>query len=203
MEIQLQELIEKIKKDGIESANDDAVRVKAAAGAEAKRIVDEAKKQAENIIAEAKVEAGRSEKAGLAAVEQASRNLILSFKTEIEALLGKIVSKDTAKLYNDDVLKAVIPEIVKGWAAGKGAVDVILGESELKSLGDWAKSALSEEISKGVELKTGKNIGGGFRIGEKDGSAYYDFSGVAVAAALAEYLNPRLAELLKDSAKGI
>jgi V/A-type H+-transporting ATPase subunit E len=202
MDIEIKKLIEQIKKDGIASANEDAARVKTAAEADAKRIVDEAKKQAESIISGAKVDAERSEKASVAAVEQASRNLILAFKTEIESLLGRIVSKDTSRAYNDDVLKAVIPEVVRGWSAGKGNVNVILGDAQLKSLEDWAKGALSAEIGKGVELKAGKNVGGGFRIGEKDGSAYYDFSATAVADALSEYLNPRLAEILKNAARG-
>lgn len=203
MDIQLQELIDKIKRDGIETAGADAERVKAEARDEAKKIVESARKEAESIIANGKADAERSEKASVAAVEQAVRNLVLSFKTEVEALLGKIVSKETSKTYNDDILKQVIPEVVKGWLANKGAVNVILDETELKSLSDWSKSALSAEIGKGVEFKLGKNLGHGFRIAEKDGSAYYDFSASAVADALAEYVNPKLAEILKTSAKGI
>ncbi|MDR3325476.1 MAG: V-type ATP synthase subunit E [Spirochaetaceae bacterium] len=203
MDIQLQELIEKIKKEGIESANDAALKIKSDAEAEAKGIVDAAKKEADAAAAKGKVDAERFEKAGVAAVEQASRNLVLAFKSEIEGLLGKIVSKEIAKTYNDDVLKAVIPEVIKGWLAGKGAVDVILDEARLSSLKSWSASALAAEIAAGVELKAGRSVGGGFRIGEKDGSAYYDFSASAVAEALADYLNPQLAEILKESAKGL
>jgi V/A-type H+-transporting ATPase subunit E len=202
MDIQLQELIEKIKKEGIESANDDALKIKNAAEAEAKRIVEAAKKEADAAAAKGKLDAERFEKAGIAAVEQASRNLVLAFKSEIEGLLGKVVSKEVAKTYDDDVLKAVIPEVVKGWLAGKGAVDLILDETRLSALKSWCVSALSAEIAQGVELKAGRNVGAGFRIGEKDGSAYYDFSASAVAGALADYLNPQLAGILKEGAKG-
>jgi V/A-type H+-transporting ATPase subunit E len=201
MDIQLQELIDKIKREGIETAGADAARIKAEAENEAKKIVEAARKEAESIISKGKADAERSEKASVAAVEQAVRNLVLSFKTEVEALLGKIVSRETSKTYNDDILKQVIPEVVRGWLANKGPVNVILDESELKSLGDWSKSALAAEISKGVEVKLGK--GRGFKIEEKDGSAYYDFSASAVADALADYVNPKLAEILKTSAKGI
>ncbi|MDR3302143.1 MAG: V-type ATP synthase subunit E [Spirochaetaceae bacterium] len=203
MDIQLQELIEKIKKEGIESANDEALKIKGAAEAEAKRTVEAARKEAEAVVAKGKADAERFEKAGVAAVEQASRNLVLAFKSEIEGLLGKIISKEVAKTYNNDVLKAVIPEVVKGWLDGKGAVDLILDEARLSTLRSWSTSALAAEIAKGVELKVGRNVGAGFRIGEKDGSAYYDFSASAVAGALADYLNPQLAEILKNGAKGL
>jgi len=50
MDIQLQELIDKIKKDGIESASADAARIRAEAEAEAKRIIAAAKKEAEILV---------------------------------------------------------------------------------------------------------------------------------------------------------
>jgi V/A-type H+-transporting ATPase subunit E len=203
MDIQLQELIEKIKKDGIETASEEAARIKSAAEAEAKRIVDAAHKEAASISAKGKEDAERDKKAGIAAVEQASRNLILAFKTEIEGLLSKIIARETAKAYDSDVLKTAIAEVVKIWAKDAGGVNVILGESQIKTLEAWSKSALSAEIGKGVELKAGKNIAGGFHIGEKDGSAYYDFSAEAVAELFASYVNPRIAETLKSVAKGM
>ena len=48
MEVQLQELIDKIKKDGIESASEEAVRIKRAAEADAARIISAAQKEAED-----------------------------------------------------------------------------------------------------------------------------------------------------------
>ncbi|MDR2143926.1 MAG: V-type ATP synthase subunit E, partial [Treponema sp.] len=74
MDIQLHELIEKIKQDGIKAASEEAILLKTQAEAEAKRIVEAAKKEAETILARAKADAERGEKAGIAAVGQASRN---------------------------------------------------------------------------------------------------------------------------------
>jgi V/A-type H+-transporting ATPase subunit E len=203
MDIQLQELIEKIKKDGIESASAEAARVKDNAQDEAKRIVEAARKEAGTIIASGKADAERSEKAGNAALEQASRNLILSFKAEIQAIVDKIVAKDTAAQFNEDTLKALIPDVVRGLSSGKESVYVIVSESQRASLDAWAKGALSAEIAKGLEVKAAKNLSSGFRIAEKDGSAYYDFSAASVADALTSYLNPRLAEIVRTGAKGI
>ena len=57
MEIQLQELIDKIKKDGIESASKDAARLKQEAEGEAKRILEAARKEAADIVARGKQDA--------------------------------------------------------------------------------------------------------------------------------------------------
>jgi V/A-type H+-transporting ATPase subunit E len=202
MEIQLQELIDKIKREGIESASGEAARLKAQAEEEARRIVDAAHKEAETITARAKADAERSEQAGIAAVGQASRNVVLSFKTEIQGILDKIVAQETASALNDEVLKAVLPEILKGWA-GKDALDLILTEAQLKKLSAYFTDKLAAELKKGLELKADRGLTAGFRIVNKDGSAYYDFSAESVAELLSAYLNPRLAETLKDAAKGL
>jgi V/A-type H+-transporting ATPase subunit E len=205
MDIQLQELIDKIKRDGIESASEEASRLKSQAEGEAKHIVEAARREAEAIIAKGKADAERSEKAGIAALEQASRNLVLAFKTEIETLLDKLIAGGVAASYGEDVLKAVLPELVKGWAShskGGNSLNLILGEGNLKKLEAYFKDKLAAEIKQGVELKSDRNLGAGFRIANKDGSAYYDFSAESVAELLSAYLNPRLAETLKNAVKG-
>ena len=202
MDIQLQEFIEKIKKDGIEQASGEAARIKADAEAEARRIIEAAGKEAAATVEKAKEAAERFEKAATAAIGQAARNLILSFKGEIEAALNRIIIKNMQAAFNDDTLKTIIPDVVKGLSSGKETVDVILNENQLKSLESWASGALQAEMAKGLEIKAGKNLAAGFRVAMKDGSAYYDFSAPAVAGALATYLNPRLAEIVKNEAKG-
>jgi V/A-type H+-transporting ATPase subunit E len=204
MEIQLQELIDKIKKDGIESASEEAAQIKAQAESEAKRIVEAAQKEAADIVARGRADAERSGKAGIAALEQASRNLVLAFKGEIEALLARIVAARVEAAYEDDALKAIIPTVVKNWAAvGADSLDLILSEENLEKLRAYFSSELATELTKGVELKSDRNLGTGFHIANKDGSAYYDFSAESVAELLSAYLNPRLSEILKTSAKGI
>ncbi|GHT61583.1 V-type ATP synthase subunit E [Spirochaetia bacterium] len=203
MDIQLQELIDKIKKDGIESASEEASRLKAQAEAEAKHIVDAAAREGEAIISRAKTEGEKFEKAGIAALEQASRNLVLAFKTEIQSLLDKIVAQETASSYSEDTLKAILPDLVKTWASkSSNSLDLLLSDDDLKKLQGFFNDKLAAELKKGVELKADRNLGAGFRIASKDGSAYYDFSSESVAELLAAYLNPRLGEILKTAARG-
>jgi len=199
MEIQLQELIDKIKKDGIESASEEAAKIKQEAQAEAARIIAAAQKEGADILARAKLEAEKAEKSGKAALEQASRNLILAFRLEIQALLDKIVTQAAASAYSGDTLKAILPGLLKAWVSGSGSdsIDLLLSAADLEKLRSWAAGAMAEELKKGLELKSDRNLGAGFRIANKDGSAYYDFSAESVAELLSAYLNPQLAALLK------
>jgi len=202
MDIQVQELIDKIKKDGIESASGEAARIKQEAEAEAKRIVDAASREAGDIINRGKADAERFEKAGVAALEQASRNLVLAFKGEIQNLLDKIVAHDVSASYGDDALKTILPDMIKSWTAREGdSLAVILPEAELEKLHGVFTQKLSAELKKGLTLKSDRNLGAGFRISNKDGSAYFDFSADSVAELLSAYLNPRLGEILKNSVK--
>jgi V/A-type H+-transporting ATPase subunit E len=201
MDIQLHELIEKIKKDGIESASEAAAKLKAQAEAEARRIVEAAKKEAETVLARAKADAERTEKAGIAAVGQASRNLVLEFRSKIQGILDVIVAKETAAAFDENTLKNLLPEIIKNWAGKGDDLAILLSDGDLKKLEASLKEKLSAELKKGVELKSDRGIQAGFRIANKDGSAYYDFSADAVAELLSAYLNPRLAETLKSAVK--
>jgi len=204
MEIQLQELIDKIKKDGIETASEEAARIKRESEAEAAKVLAAAKKEAAEIISQGKADAERSEKAGKAALEQASRNLVLSFKREIETLLDKIMVQAVSSAYKEDTLKAILPDLLKAWVSsgGSDSLDLLLNADDLEKVKGWAQGALAAELKKGLELKSDRNLGKGFRIANKDGSAYYDFSAESVSELLSAYLNPHLAELLKNSVKG-
>jgi V/A-type H+-transporting ATPase subunit E len=204
MDIQLQELIDKIKREGIESAQSDAQKLKADAEAEAKRIVENAKKEAANLVAQGKADAERSEKAGIAAVQQASRNLVLAFKDEIQGLLDKLVSASVSEAFALDTIKGILPELLRSWASkNTDSLTVLLSEGNLKKLDDAFKGSLASTLKGGVSFKPAKGIDAGFHIAEKDGSAFYDFSAEAVASLLSAYLNPRLAETLKAAAKGL
>lgn len=202
MDIQVQELIDKIKKDGVESATEDAARIKAAAEAEARQIVEAAKKEAVQIGEKARQDAERSEKAGNAALAQASRNLLLVFKTEVQALLDSIISKETGEAYSEDTLKKAIPEVLAAWGPkDQGSLDVLLSEASLGKLQSFFETKLAKELKKGTLLKSDPGLAAGFRISQQDGSAYYDFSAESVAQMFCAYLNPKLAEIMKAAAR--
>ena len=203
MEIQLQELIDKIKKEGIETASKEAKQLKQDAEEENQRLLEAAKKEAAGIVERAKQEAERMEKTGVAALEQASRNLVLVFKAQIQELLGKLVADAVSESYSIDVIKVLLPELIRNWAIkNTDSLSVLLPENDLKKLDNAFKAKLAATLKGGVELKLDKNISCGFRVAEKDGSAFYDFSEEAVAQLLFAYLSPKLAETIKNTVKG-
>ncbi|AGT43998.1 V-type ATP synthase subunit E [Treponema pedis] len=203
MEVQLQELIAKIKKDGVSAAEEQAAAVIRAAEEKAKSIIADAENEAQTAVKKAEAEAERFRKAAESSIEQAGRNTLISFRQGVLRELEAIIGSETAKSYNAEVLKTLIPETVKLWVKNNNTEDlsVILSPQDLKNLENSLHSALKDVISKGVEIKADGKMSGGFRIGTRDGAAYYDFSAEAVAALFASYLSPKTSEILKKAAK--
>jgi V/A-type H+/Na+-transporting ATPase subunit E len=203
MEVQLQELVERIRKDGVDGAEAKAKEIIDAAERQAASLIETAKAEASEIVKKAGEDAARSEKAAVSAISQAGRNLLLSFRDGVGRELAAIVSRETANAYDSDVLRELLPSVVKAWiAAGSGDdISAILSPSDATKLEGYMTSALKGEISKGFVIGSDASIAGGFRIGTKDGAAYYDFSAEAVAELFSSYLNPRVSAILKAAAK--
>ncbi|MBO4759565.1 MAG: V-type ATP synthase subunit E [Spirochaetaceae bacterium] len=205
MDVQLQELIDKIKKDGVGAAEASAQAIIADAEKRAEAIVAEAERKAAENEKKAKAEAERLEKASIDAIKQAARNTILSFRDGINAELSALIQAETAKSYDDKLLKTLIPEVVKEWVKNPEAtsISVLLSEKDTAALSSSLAAALKNEIAKGLEIKADSSLDAGFRISTKDGAAYYDFSAESVAALFSAYLNPKTAQIMKDAAGGI
>ncbi len=201
MDVQLQELIDKIKKDGVASAESTAAQIIEDANKKAASIIQDAKAQAEAIIKEAKAETERMEKSSEDAIKQASRNLLISFRDGITKELDAIIEAGAQGAYSKELLEKLIPETVKVWAQKSDVSDisVLLAEKDLASLESGLKSALKDQLAKGLEIRPDKTLSAGFRIGMKDGSAYYDYSAESVAELFASYLNPKVSAIMKQA----
>ncbi len=203
MDVQLQELVNKIKKDGVEAAEAKAAEIVAKAEEKAAAIQAAAKKEADDIVKKAESESARFEQAAVSAIRQAGRNLLISFRDGIGAELDALIRSETSSAYNAAVLKDLVPAAVRGWIANTGSDDVavILSPSDAKTLESEFAAALKAEIAKGLEIKADQGVAGGFRIGTRDGASYYDFSAESVADLFSAYLNPRVAAVLREAAK--
>ena len=180
MELQIQDLVSSIRKDGIDAAN-----------AEAEAIISEAKKKAEMIIADAKAEAKNiqetsekeinilKESAALSA-EQAKRDAMLAFKNEVQAEFEKILSAKIKNNLSDAALGRLIQAVVAD-------EDVQNYSVEVAEVSDSLKAELAEEIKNGLEIKPTKSVRAGFRLAAKDGSGYFDCSDEEIMQMLMPY----------------
>ena len=158
MELQIQDLVSSIRKDGIEAAN-----------AEAEAIISEAKKKAETIVADAKAEAK--------SVQEASEKEIGILKE------SAAISAEQAKIENnlsDAALGKLIHAVVSDEDVKNYAVEV-------SEVNDSLKAELAEEIKNGLEIRPTKGVRAGFRLAAKDGSGYFDCSDDEIMQMLMPY----------------
>lgn len=201
MEIQLQELIDQIKKDGIETAENKAKTIIESANEEARKIIFDAQAQADRILLNAKNENERIVKSSEDAIRQAGRNLLISFRESITRELKAIINENVTAVYSSDALAQLILNVVENWANKPDAEDIaiILNSESLKSLEEILLAGIKDRMLSGITLKANNNFEGGFRISVANGSAYYDYSTEAVVEMLSNYLSPKVTELLKEA----
>lgn len=199
MEIQLQELIEQIKKDGVAVAEAKAKTIIDTAKAEAENIIADARAQADKILTDAKIANENMVKSSEDAIRQAGRNLLISFRESVGRELKAVIRENVAAVYSSESLAALIIKVVENWAVRPDAEDitVILNEKDIFALEELLLAGLNGKMLKGVVLKANDNFNGGFRIAENNGRAYYDYSTEAVVDMLSHYFSPKITELMK------
>ena len=201
MEIQLQELIDQIKKEGVEAAETEATAMLDSAKAQAEKIVNDAKKQAEKIIQDAKAENERMVKSSEDALRQAGRNLLISFRESVTRELGAIINENVTAVYSSEALSKIIINAIEHWAEKSDTDDiaVVLNSKDLDLLEETILSGIKDKIKQGVTLKASDSLDGGFRISMNNGNVYYDYSKETVVEMLSKYLNPKITKLLKEA----
>ncbi len=201
MEISLQELMEQIRKNGVEAAQTEADAIREKAKAEAAQIIADAKREAENILSAAKEENDRLVKVSEDTIRQAGRNMLLSFRESAARELRAVAGEEIARVYTPEVLTTLIPQVVEAWSKNARTEDlaVLLPREELDRLEEVLYAVLKERMLTGVVLKPDDSFDDGFRITGKNGSAYYDYSAAAVTEMVSAYLNPRITALMKEA----
>jgi len=194
----LQFLLEKINADGVEKAKAEAERIIGAANVQAKAIVDAAKHEAGQTVAAAKLEADAFRRRADDSVRQAARDTLLSVEKTVTAMLTILLLEEVNAVMNDPHFVATLAkDAVHAYLSGNdsGIADIATSAALVDVL--RAKLAAAAAM-KGVTVVTDERTGSGFKVRIKNGRVEHDFTGTAVAAALARGLHPRLAALLSN-----
>jgi len=194
MEQQIQDLIASIKKDGIEKAKEESNKIIAEANKKASEIIANANAEKDKLLEGARKQIEIEKSSSVSAIKQAARDVSLSVKKEIEARFAKILNSELSSKLHDDVLAKCIEAVIKADATSSD-VYVELSKADFENLKDKLALALSKEIEKGLEFRVSPNLSSGFRISQKDGESYIDYTSDTCTELLMPYLS--------DSLKGI
>ena len=186
MELQIQDLVSSIKKDGIDSANQEAAAILADARKQADAIVADAKAEADKLRGDARAEIEVFKSSAQLDAQQAKRDAVLAFRQEIQREYEKLLSADVGKALDQQALVKLIQAAVQG-------EDVAAYTVEVGQVTDGLRQELAQELKAGLEIRPSKKVGAGFRLAAKDGSGYFDCSEQEIAEMLMPFFrDPRL-----------
>jgi V/A-type H+/Na+-transporting ATPase subunit E len=195
MEVKLENLIKKIKEEGVGAADKKAAEILEKTRKEAEKILEKAEKDAEKIREEAKQDAEKMKSNAEASIQQAARDTMLSLKKEIRKMFDRLLLQKIDENLDEKMLRDLIVKLTETWAKGK-EVSVLAGKVDADELTSLVMKELKTEAKKGVEIKLDKKMSHGFRFGLKDDDLTYDFTDDALLESLRFFLSPKLAELL-------
>lgn len=195
---ELKDLIEKIQQEGVKAAQDQARQIEDEARKQADAIIEKAKAQAQNLIAEAEDKISRMEESTKASLDQVGRDIMLSLRKEINAMLDRLIVLQVREALSPEELAKIITLLIKDYH-GKDDITIMLKKEDLEKIEKSFLAKLKEETKKGVVLKPSEDILGGFIISYDSGKSHFDFTDKALAEYIGKYLKPKLAQILKDS----
>jgi len=186
----LQSLLEKIERDGVEKAEAQAAAIRAKAEADAKSLVENAK--AEAAAARAKAEADAKTYAARAdeTIRQAARDVLLEVEKGLVARLEKLLAKNVDSALSDPA------------AAAQLALDAVrqcgAGEAEVAANSKLAAALKAQLAAEGkFSVTVDDALETGFSVRLDGGRVEHDFSAKAIAGELAKRLRPDLAALVR------
>ncbi|WP_170759135.1 hypothetical protein [Ruegeria lacuscaerulensis] len=209
------ELIDKLRNDGVAAGQTDAEKLRADARAEAAKILADAKREADEYQKKARSESDSYRAAGEEALNTAMRDAVLTMKAGLTDRFREDVERlVTKEMADPDLLKQMILEVV-GRAADEarldGKVQVILPakvatQEDIKQNADDIQSGkltkyvlglTAEMLQEQVELHASDDTQSGICVRAEDQGVVLDLTDKAVASLLMQHLQPRFRAVLE------
>jgi len=194
---EIKDLIAKIQQEGIQVAQAQAEQIKVQADSAALKIISAAKNQAQKIIQEADSQSKKLADSTRADLLQAGRDLLISLRQEITAMLDKLIKHQLHLALPAKELSEIIATIIKNAPLSLGSQIVVsLSQPDKEKLTEGFLKQLVEETKKSIVLKSTDGITSGFVISFDAGKSIFDFSDQALGNYISESLKPQLNKIL-------
>jgi V/A-type H+/Na+-transporting ATPase subunit E len=199
---QIKELIEKIQAEGVQAAQDKANEIENEAKQKADWIVQKAAAQAKKIVEDAEDTAKRMQASGQAALQQSGRDILLTLKKEIGAMLQRVIASQIAASLAPAELSAIITGLIKVHGGADDAqVVVYVKEQDRLALEGHFLNKLKDDLKKNIELRGQDDINAGLIISFDAGKSQFDCTDKALAEYIGSFVKPAVAALLNGQKK--
>ena len=195
MENKIQELTDKIYREGVEKGNEEAQRLVSNAREEAAKILEEARKEADAIVAAARKSAAETAENTQSEIKLFAGQAVNALKTEITSLLtNQVVSKTVKDFVADkDYLNKFIVSLATQWVADEA---IVISTSDAEGLKKFFAANAKAVLDKGVKIEQVNGNKTLFTISPADGSYKVNFGEEEFENYFKDFLRPQLVEML-------
>jgi len=197
---ELQSLLEKINEEGVKQADKAKDEIIAKAKKEAADIVAKAKSKSEDIIKKSEEDAKSNETRAANSIRQASRDILLSMKEELNNRLESVIKKCVGDAMTPEFMGKIILEMEKSFLS-KGVdtdngMEILLSKKDLDSMQALFQGSLGKDFKKTPDISLGHDFTAGVKVGFKGNDLFFDFSDDALSEMICAYVGPRLANII-------
>ena len=187
----IQELTEKLYREGVEKGQAEAERIKL----EAQKVLDNARQQAQAIEAQAKKKAAELDTNAKRELKLYTSQALNALRSEIANVLTNSAVDEAVKglVADPEFLPKFAVELAKKWASDE---PVVLSTPEAESLKKYFVAKAKELLDKGVTIRQVSGKDTLLTIAPADGSYKVDFGREEFETYFKGFLRPQLVEML-------
>ena len=195
MENKIQELTDKIYREGVEKGNEEAQRLVSNAREEAAKIVEAARKEAEAIVTAARKSAAEITENTQSELKLFAGQAVNALKTEVTSLLTNQVVSEAVKGFvaDKDYLNKFIVSLAGQWAADES---IVISTTDAEGLKKYFAAQAKGLLDKGVKIEQVNGNKALFTISPADGSYKVNFGEEEFENYFKDFLRPQLVEML-------
>ena len=195
MENKIQELTDKIYREGVAKGNEEAQRLVSNAREEAAKILEDARKEAEAIVTTARKTATETAENTQAEIKLFAGQAVNALKTEVASLLTNQVVTDAVKGFvaDKDYLNKFIVSLATQWVANE---EIVISTSDAEGLKKYFAANAKSLLDKGVKVEQVNGNKTLFSISPADGSYKVNFGEEEFENYFKDFLRPQLVEML-------
>lgn len=191
----IQELTEKIYREGVEKGQAEATRIIEEARQQAAQIIDEARQQAKEIETLAQKKAAELDKNTKSELKLYTGQAMSALKSEITNVLTcGVVSQAVSKITSDsNFLGQFAVSLASKWVQDE---PIVISSSEAESLKAYFTAKAKELLDKGVTIQKVNGKDTLFTITPVDGSYKVNFGKEEFETYFRNFLRPQLIDML-------
>ncbi|HBM15920.1 MAG TPA: hypothetical protein DD381_06210 [Lentisphaeria bacterium] len=204
MSQELQGLLNRIQKEGVEAAEKQRDEILAAAKANAESIIQRTNMEAETILKTTRDEVKNIEERSKATIQQAARDILISLESELMKRMKRCVKATVSDAMTVQVMTEIITKMVDAFSKcpkGEVQLDLILSQKDIEGLSESIKSIIVKDLKINPKIIKGTDFSSGLKMGFNGSDIFFDFSDSTITELVCEYLNPKLSATLRGESK--